>query len=181
MSTAGKPYHHGNLKEEVIRAGLAMLEEGGTEAVSIREAARRIGVSSAAVFRHFANRESVLAALATRGFESLAADLREARRSDDTPLQTMGVAYVGFALRQPGLFRLMFGGGLLSQDRYPDLRSASTTAFSLLEEVAGSRAGHSRDHAIARWARVHGLAHLALDGLLGEVGPERVRELLSND
>lgn len=176
---AGKRYHHGNLKEEVLEAGLAMLEEGGAAAVNIREAARRIGVSSAAVFRHFANREAILVAMATRGFEELASELRQARHSDGDPVKAMGVAYVAFALRHRGLFRLMFGSGLLNQDRNADLQVAAATAFSQLDDAAGSGAGRNRDEAIARWARVHGLAHLALDGLLGNVSSERIRRLLS--
>lgn len=179
MSTAGKRYHHGSLREAVIEAGLAMLEEGGSESVSIREAARRIGVSSAAVFRHFSNREAVLAVMAARGFQDLATHLENAQRSDDDPIKAMGVAYVGFALRHPGLFRLMFGSGLLNQVRYPDLQSQAANAFSFLDAAAGSGADLNRNAAISRWARVHGLAHLALDGLLEDASPERIRELLS--
>lgn len=179
MSTAARRYHHGNLREAVVEAGLAMLEEGGADTISIREAARRIGVSSAAVFRHFSNREAVLAAMAARGFAELATDLREAQQSDDDAIKAMGVAYVGFALRHPGLFRLMFGAGLLNRDRHSDLHSSSAAAFSLLDAAAGAGAGNSRDDAVARWARVHGLAHLALDGLLDDVSPERIRAVLS--
>ena len=178
VSTRTNGYHHGALKEAALAAGAEMLEGGGVEAVNVREAARRIGVSSAAIFRHFANREALLEALAARGFELLADELRNARSSADHPVEAMGVAYVGFALSHPGRFRLMFGSGLLNRERHPDLCDAAAAAFELLKSATGTAERHDGDEAVMRWARVHGLAHLALDGLLDDVTPERVSKLL---
>lgn len=155
-----------------------MLKHGGAEAISLREAARQAGVSSAAVFRHFANKEALLAALAARGFDLLADDLRKARGSAKHPLQAMGVAYVQFALRHSGQFRLMFSSNLLNQGRHPDLRDAAGTAFALLNSATTGDPDLAADEAVMRWARVHGLAHLALDGLLGDTTPERILQLL---
>lgn len=178
MSTRVKKYHHGALRGALLASGLAMIEEGGSEAVSLRHAARRTGVSSAAVFRHFDNKDTFLAALAAHGFEQLAGDLRGALRSIGSQLQYMGVAYVGFALRHPGWFRLMFGPVLAAREQHPELKEAAGTAFALLANATRAGGGEDADAAVMRWARVHGLAHLALDGLLDDPGPERIRRLL---
>src|SRR5216117_2127251 len=113
-------YHHGNLRTALLRAAGERLEKQGITALSLREAARRAGVSHNAPYRHFADREALLAALAAEGFAMLAERLR------GQPGREMGEAYVRFALEQPQRFRLMFGG-LLPIARYPELRSAAQT------------------------------------------------------
>src|SRR5690349_9700618 len=95
-------YHHGNLRPALLRAAGKMLEKQGPAGVSLREASRRAGVSHAAPYRHFADREALLAELAAEGFEMLAEALRGHAGRD------MGEAYVRFALEHPQRFRLMF-------------------------------------------------------------------------
>src|SRR6185503_17019443 len=95
-------YHHGELRPALLRAAAKVLEAEGREAVSLRDLARRAGVSHAAPYRHFADREALLAALAEEGFVLLAAEL------EGKPRREQAVAYVRFALANPGRFRLMF-------------------------------------------------------------------------
>src|SRR5919199_1636107 len=138
MSTSpGRGYHHGALKTALLDAADALLDEGGAGAVSLREAARRAGVSATAPYRHFADKEALLAALATRGFEQFGAALDEAARDASDPLAAMGLAYVRFALARPGRFRLMFGPGI-DRSRFPELQAAAVRAFERL--VAGVEA-----------------------------------------
>src|SRR5262245_57949686 len=131
MSTLDeKPYHHGNLKAELLAAASALLDEGGAGAVSLRAAARRAGVSATAPYRHFADKEVLLAAVAAEGFRAFGAALTAAA-SNPTPLAAMGLAYVRFALAHRGLFRLMFGPGIPDRDRHPELAAAADRAFAV--------------------------------------------------
>jgi AcrR family transcriptional regulator len=181
MSTSReRAYHHGALKAALLDAADALLDEGGAGAVSLREAARRAGVSATAPYRHFADKEALLAALATHGFEQFGAALDEAARDASDPLAAMGLAYVRFALARPGRFRLMFGPGI-DRSQFPELQAAAARAFERL--VAGVEANprpgrepdagrNARTGAIAAWALVHGLAQLFLDGMLPGQDPE---------
>jgi AcrR family transcriptional regulator len=182
MSTSpSRAYHHGALKTALLDAADALLDEGGAGAVSLREAARRAGVSATAPYRHFADKEALLAALATRGFEQFGAALEDAARDESDPLAAMGLAYVRFALARPGRFRLMFGPGISDRSRFPDLQAAAARAFGRLVACVeanprpGREPGAGRDarvRAIAAWALVHGLAQLFLDGMLPGHDPE---------
>src|SRR5262245_24493316 len=114
-------YHHGDLPPALLRAAGKILEKEGVGALSLRELARRAGVSHNAPYRHFPDRDSLLAALAAEGFVELRQELERQGGTD------AGVAYVRFALAHPQRFRLMFGGQV-SYDRYPDLRQAADAA-----------------------------------------------------
>src|SRR5690242_9953019 len=110
--TTSRPYHHGDLRRQLIAVGEEVLAERGIAALSLREVARRLGVSHNAPFKHFASREALLAAIAEEGFGDLTARLAGAMAVDD-PRQAMtgrALAYVTFALERPAVFRLMFGG-----------------------------------------------------------------------
>ena len=109
-------YHHGDLRAAVLQAAGEILETEGLSGLSLREAARRAGVSHNAPYRHFADRESLLAALAAEGFGLLAAAQREAAAK--IGLRGMGEAYVRFALAHPERFQLMFGG-VIEIGRHP--------------------------------------------------------------
>jgi AcrR family transcriptional regulator len=150
-------YHHGDLRSALLRAAAQILEKEGPGSLSLREAARRAGVSHAAPYRHFPDRDRLLADLAAEGFELLNAELRERSEGD------MGVGYLEFALAHPQRFRLMFGG-LLRFDDYPELRAAGEGRYKDLQEVFGSLGGDAPLAAAAAWALVHGLASLILDG-----------------
>ena len=162
MSTSKRrkrTYHHGDLRSATLQAALELLEKQGPDAVSLREVARRAGVSHNAPYRHFPTREALLAALAEQGFRDFAGRMQGAGGPG------MGEAYVGFALERPQLFRLMFGGTLaLGSD--PALASASGAAYAGLV-AAFRRRGDVADPelaAAAAWSMVHGLAQLILDG-----------------
>ncbi|CAO4174124.1 TetR/AcrR family transcriptional regulator [Methylorubrum populi] len=165
-------YHHGELREALIAAGLSILEEGGDPAtLGLREAARRAGVSAMAPYRHFPDKEALLAAVATVGFERLYAALEVADRAGEgrEALYAQGEAYVAFACTQPGLFRLMFGSRSCGA-RPETLVAASGAAYAVLADRVAALvpAARAADEALRSWALVHGMAALAIDGLLGE-------------
>lgn len=169
MSTSEKPYHHGDLRAALLDAADALLDQGGDGAVSLREAARMAGVSATAAYRHFADKEALLAALALRGFEAFGAAMQAAVAAGDVPPHVArGRAYLRFALARPGRFRLMFGPLLARAGEHPALLAASQAAFGALQANAGDR-----DAAIRSWGMVHGLAHLMLDRAIpGAEAPE---------
>jgi AcrR family transcriptional regulator len=164
-------YHHGNLRRALIDATVALLGEVGSDAFTLREAARRVGVDHRAAYRHFADREGLLAAVAEEGHIALVATLRAdlARAPADAParLLVMAVDYVKFAVASPGRYQVVMGASTYEQ--YPSTSAAIFSAFSLLrEEVAAgiSRgelvAGDATEMAAWFWSCIHGLAHLIL-------------------
>ncbi len=163
-------YHHGSLRTALVEAGLAVLSEGGDHAsLSLREAARRAGVSAMAPYRHFRDKEALLAAVATVGFERLAAVQLEADQSPD-PVEAVigqGVAYVAFACAEPALFRLMFGAGAVTKSG--DLAAAAQRSFRLLADRLAILAPPELAEAwtLRSWSLAHGLAALAVDNQLG--------------
>lgn len=164
MSTS-TPYHHGDLRATLLQAAGEMLEKQGLAALSLREVARRAGVSHNAPYRHFPDRESLLAALAAEGFQRFGEALEK------RPRREMGQAYVEFALEHPQRFRLMFGGVAPGSDQraYQGLLSS----FADLGEDAQYAAA-------AAWGLVHGLSHLLLDGhFAGRERKQFAREVLS--
>jgi AcrR family transcriptional regulator len=168
MSTS-KSYHHGNLRPALIQAALELLREGGTEALSLRAVARRAGVSAMAPYRHFPEKEALLAAVAVHGFDRLRAMLSAADADAADPrgaLVAQGVAYVSFACEDPALFRLMFGAA--KPRNYPELRTAGDAAYAVLAGRVATlcRESERDDVALTCWSVVHGLASLLVDGQL---------------
>ena len=151
-------YHHGNLRPVLMRAAARTLEKEGVDALSLRDLARRAGVSHNAPYRHFPDRESLLAAIAAEGFRELGEAMRERAGKE------MGEAYVRFALANPQRFRLMFGGALPAE-KYAELRAAASATYQGLV-AAFKDMPRPELAAAAAWALVHGLAHLKLDGHL---------------
>lgn len=144
-----------------------MLDEGGLERLSLREIARRAGVSPAAPYRHFAGLGELLAAVATDGFDELAEGLDAAWNEPAVdPLAALGRAYVRFARANPRLYRLMFGAGADASHDSP-LRQSGRAAFARLKAaIAQDRAldeRAARIAAVGAWSHVHGLAMLLLD------------------
>ncbi len=165
-------YHHGNLPATLLRAAGRTLEKRGIGALSLRETARRAGVSHNAPYRHFPDREALLAALAAEGFATLAERLR------GKPAREIGETYVRFALEQPQRFRLMFGG-VLPPGRYPELNGAAKGAYQALAE-AFRDLPRPELAAAAAWSLVHGLSHLLLDGHFASQDRDAfVREVLA--
>jgi AcrR family transcriptional regulator len=176
MSTAKTAYHHGDLRSACVSAALELLEEGGETALSLRAVARRAGVSPAAPYRHYQDREALVSAVAAVGYRELAERLGAAHPAPSTPeqLADVAVAYVQFALERPSLFRIMFGEPC---NRDNDERVAATEAVSLyLREIVARCFPQSNPEALAPalWALVHGFAFLFLDGKLDAPTPSAV-------
>ncbi|MFT4306087.1 MAG: TetR/AcrR family transcriptional regulator [Microbacterium sp.] len=181
--TARAGYHHGDLRGALMRAALEMLEVG--EPLSLRAAARRAGVSTGAPYRHFADREALESALAVHGLDELMRELAEGKEPPASAAEVgeLAVGYVRFALRRPGLFRLMFGQPCETQD---DERVRAADALHDYLEAVMARVFPQSDPvalATAGWSLAHGLAFLHLDGKLPAAGPaevdQRVRSTLA--
>ena len=165
-----RPYHRRNLPEALRAAARSILDEAGPDVVGLREASRRVGVSATAAYRHFANKEDLLASVAAEGFRELAAAM-ETGAIDGDPLHGVGLTYVDFALQKRGLFRLMFGTILVERAKYPELNAAASAVFDLLQRVAvGADEQPRGDNSagMAAWGLVHGLSSLFIDGLVPE-------------
>lgn len=163
----------GDLRQRILAASVALLETDGLAALSMREVARRAGVTHQAPYHHFADRESILAELVGDGFEALARRMeraggRAAKLGPRTALLEAGEAYVGFALEHPGVFRIMFRPEVCDLGRFPAAQAAGERAFESLGRLVRTVHG-AFDDALASmyWAQVHGLACLILDGGLG--------------
>jgi len=164
-------YHHGNLREALIKAALALIGAKGTAGFTIAEAARQAGVSPAAPYRHFRDADALLAEVALRGYERLAARLAQAwnsgRPNPFRAFEAMGRAYLAFAREEPAYYAAMFETRL-DLDSYPDLKSAGNRAFAVLREAADVLSatlpdGHrppSLMIALHIWAMSHGIASL---------------------
>jgi AcrR family transcriptional regulator len=169
-------YHHGDLRAALLRSAIELLEAGGESELSLRAVARRAGVSAAAPYRHYEDREALISAVAAIGYQDLAQRLTAAHPSPSTPdeLVSVAIAYVQFALDRPALFRIMFSEPC---DRDNDERIAATEAVSLYVKAIAERVFPGADTdalATAVWALVHGLAFLFLDGKLDAPTPEAV-------
>lgn len=160
------PYHHGELRAALVSAALELLEESNVESLSLRAVARRAGVSAMAPYRHYPDKEALLAAVAKTGFDGLrnVLDQADTRSSADTALLAQGVAYVQYAMAKPVLFRLMFGPP--RRGEHVDLRTSSETAFSVLVRRMTQQTAPAQlqPRILGYWSLVHGLAMLILDG-----------------
>jgi AcrR family transcriptional regulator len=178
MPASKATYHHGDLRAACVGAAMELLEESGETALSLRAVARRAGVSPAAPYRHYADREALVSAIAALGYRELAERLGAAHPAPATPdqLTSVAVAYVQFALERPALFRIMFGEPC---DRDNDDRAAATAAVTLYLREIVARVFPETDSeamATATWALVHGLAFLHLDGKLDASTPSAVAD-----
>jgi AcrR family transcriptional regulator len=174
-------YHHGDLRQSLIDAAIALMDEDGISELSLRQVARRVGVSHNAPYRHFEDKDALLAAVAEQGFQSLRAALEAAQQGilPNSPqrLEAIGMAYVNFALAYPAHYRLMFGDYRCNFSQYAGLAEAAQQSFMVLVNTirAGQAAGIFRaadplDMARVAWALVHGQSMLALDHKL-QVSP----------
>lgn len=199
MAKASRPnerprYHHGNLRRGLLDAALSLVEREGAQALTLRAAARRAGVSQAAPYRHFQNKEALLAAVAEEGFRAMTAAMqRAAAPHAGDPLgrlRARGMAYIDFATSHPAHFRVMFGRLPAKRSAHPGLKKAARETFELL--VAGIRdcqkagivrAGDPEELALCAWSATHGLSALVVDGrLAGRAGhlSELARIVTSN-
>jgi AcrR family transcriptional regulator len=170
-----RAYHHGDLKRALLEASLSLIREVGPSAFTLREVARRAGVSHNAPYRHFRDKEELLAAVAAEGFDRLTESMLKAAASGSGSLDRLrlsGRAYVQFALSHPQHFAVMFDAPRRF-DSYPETRAAGERAFgTLVRYIEDCQAegylpnGGWEALALFAWSMVHGVAKLALSGRL---------------
>ena len=170
-----KKYHHGDLKNALIQAGIAVLARDGVNALSLREVARQAGVSHAAPYAHFTDKQALIAAIITEGYKLLSAKLEKeiAAWQEDVHRQLVEVAwaYMQFAIQESDIFKIMFSGALEHEKDYPEFVTHSQYTFQLVVKVVANcqRAGILRDQppelmAVTVWGQVHGVISLIMMG-----------------
>jgi AcrR family transcriptional regulator len=178
MPTSSGSYHHGDLPAALLRAAMELLEEGGAAELSLRAVARRAGVSTAAPYRHYADRTALLSAIAAVGYRELAAHLAAVHAAPSTPgdLAAIAVAYVRFALDRPGLFRVMFAEPC--DPSTPERVAAADAITEYLKGIVRHAFPDADPEGISNavWALAHGLAFLHLDGKFDAPTPEAVAD-----
>ncbi|WP_369259993.1 TetR/AcrR family transcriptional regulator [Streptomyces sp. R35] len=181
-SGSARPYHHGDLRRAILSAALDVITAEGPSALSLRDLARRAGVSHAAPAHHFKDRTGLLTVIAAEGYELLAAALDAA---DD--LRDAGVRYVRFAREHPAHFQVMFSPELLRENDL-ELATARTLAGERLRTAvsalpAEGRGPDTRLAGVAAWSLAHGFATLLLshnlDGQVGDEDPDEVFHALT--
>lgn len=178
-------YHHGDLKRALTTAALSLVAERGPKGFTLTEAARRAGVSTAAPYRHFADKADLLATVAEQGFLELHTALTAAADAASESLDKLvaiGRAYVRWAVTHPDHYRVMFGADTKKID-HPSLARAAGQAFDNLlaaitrcQDDGKMRGGEPLDIAGPLWSLVHGIASLAIDGELRNVGVDQEPE-----
>jgi AcrR family transcriptional regulator len=168
---AAGTYHHGDLRAALLEGAVELIREAGADGLTLREVARRAGVSHTAPYRHFRDKEDLTAGIAEEGFAILTRDMARAADAKGTPRKRLvlgGRAYVAFALKRPEHFKVMFATDLDAK-RHPDARKAADTAFAGLvalvtacQEAGQLRGGPPLTLARIAWSQVHGIASLAI-------------------
>lgn len=184
-----KPYHHGELRQALVDAARALVHERGASGFSLSDACRRAGVSTAAPYRHFADKHEILSEVAAQGFIDLTQRTRaEAERhplGSTNRIVALGRVYFSFATSEPALFRMMLGqeAGLQKHDR---LAASGQECFGyVVQEVvsfcnANHIEGDAQMIALQLWTIVHGAASLSIDGGYAKVAPDmNVEELIT--
>lgn len=181
-------YHHGNLREALVEAALELIAAKGPASFTVAEAARLAGVSPAAPYRHFRDADALLAEVALRGFDRLAARLAQAwnggRPEPVRAFEDMGAAYLRFARDEPAFYAAMFHSRL-STEAHPDLLAASDRAFGVMREAAYQLAAGLPQGkrppglmiALHIWAIAHGIASMAV----GETPSRRKLPMAAED
>ena len=175
-----KPYHHGDLHEQILCAACELLEENNIASLSLRAVAKKVGVSHTAPYRHFKDKESLLAGIASLGYDELSAQLTDAVKSHPgdpaAQLQEAGHRYLQLALNRPQCTQLMYSGILPCDDTYPELKASGDTALdglkTIIEEGQAQgvfRKGDIELLALTAWSGIHGLTLLAIGGNLPDI------------
>ncbi len=181
-TTAAKPYHHGDLRRALIDEALRTIQTDGVEHLALRTLGDRLGVSRSALYRHFADKQSLLAAVGREGFRMLRQAIGDAwdeKGRGRAGFQAMSKAYVQFAVAHPSHYRVMFGGFVESAAKDDQFLAEAKAAFQVVVDaiVEQQSAGELRpDDPVLMgrfvWAMVHGTAMLLIDGQLPD-GPRR--------
>ncbi len=180
-----KNYHHGDLKNALIKAGIQILSKEGLGGLSLRRVAKKAGVSHTAPYAHFADKQALIAAISTQGYHLLYEQLTSAVETNHGNPQNMlvevGWAYVRFALKDPELFKVMFSGVIEQEKDYPDFREISQKNFQLLVglvktyQETGLLAPEPADLVAVRlWSLVHGFIMLLLEGQISHTLLDRM-------
>ena len=170
-----KNYHHGDLKNALIKAGVEILAKDGVIGLSLRKVAARAGVSHTAPYSHFVDKQALIAAISTEGFrqlyERMSAVAEEYKTKPSMQLMEVGRAYVQFALDDRDRFKVMFSGILEKEKIYPEFVTESQRNFQLVKMVVEAnqaagvlRSGPSDLVALSAWAIIHGFSMLLLEG-----------------
>ncbi len=184
MATAKARYHHGNLHSALIEEALGIIMETGPKGLSIREVARRAGVSHAAPYRHFTDKNDLIVAVVERGFELMQQTMLEQKAAAEadpiSQFAASGLAYVEFALAYPTYYRVMFSGDLISTDGHVTLQHTSSEALSEMakdiqtaQDIGIVREGDAMAQAIAIWSTMHGFVSLMNDNRISHLVDER--------
>jgi AcrR family transcriptional regulator len=186
-----KTYHHGNLKEALISAGLEILSEQGIEGLSLRNVAKKIGVSHTASYNHFPDKQALLAAISTAGHEQLHQILldtfEKTKHSSSHIISEIAWTYLQFALDNPAIFKLMFSGALEEERDHPEYVEISQKSIVLFEDmiVFSQNKGQLPEGkveiiAIKLWSLVHGFTYLMLENQfpLEYLQGQELREML---
>lgn len=179
-------YHHGDLRRALLDEALRTIQAHGANHLTLRAVGGRLGVSRSALYRHFADKQALLAAAACEGFRMLrqaVADAWEHNGHGRTGFEAMAKAYVQFAVAHPSHYRVMFGGFIESATKDEDLMGEARAAFQVLVDAIVDQQNNGlirRDDPvlIARftWALVHGISMLVIDGQLRETGQREAVE-----
>jgi len=170
-----KKYHHGDLKNALIKAGVEILAKEGVDGLSLRKVAQHAGVSHSAPYAHFPDKQSLIAAISTEGFNQLYAELEAAispyKKNPKKQLIEGAKAYVRFAEKNTDTFKIMFSGVLEKEKDYPSFVEISSKTFKLVVDViqacqdAGILPTAPADlMAVSVWGQIHGVLSLALEG-----------------
>ena len=170
-----KSYHHGDLKNALIKAGVEILAKEGVSGLSLRKVAQKAGVSHTAPYSHFADKQALIAAISTEGFRQLykrvSAVIDEYQTKPSTQLVEVAWAYVQFAMDDPDRFKVMFSGVLEKEKEYPEFVAESQRSFQLVKMIVEAnqtsgklRSGSSGLAALSVWGIIHGFVMLLLEG-----------------
>ncbi len=186
-----KTYHHGDLKNALIKAGVEILAKDGVSGLSLRKVAMKAGVSHAAPYAHFADKQALIAAISTEGFrqlyERVSGVAEEYQNQPEKQLVEAAWAYVQFAMDDPDRFKVMFSGVLEKEKEYPDFVTESQRNFQLVKmivevnQASGRlRSGDSALVALSAWGIIHGFILLLLEGQISHAVLEKMslRELV---
>ena len=172
---AATPYHHGDLKNALIKTGTEFLASEGLGGLSLRKVAKQAGVSHAAPYAHFKDKQALIAAISTEGFKQLHSQIETVKKTYQANPETLLIetawAYVQFALNEPDRFKLMFSSVLEKEKEYPDFVEISQKNFRQLVDIVeicqGAnilKSGDSELIALSVWGTVHGFVSLLLEG-----------------
>ncbi|MGD0708896.1 MAG: TetR/AcrR family transcriptional regulator [Anaerolineaceae bacterium] len=186
-----KKYHHGDLKNALIKAGVDILAEEGVGGLSLRKVARKAGVSHAAPYAHFADKQALIAAISTEGFRILDeqfSSIREKYQADPKrQLVEAAWTYVWFAQTDPAHFRVTFSSAVEQEKNYPALVEMTVKSFGQVVQIVGAcqaagllRPGPLDLLAVSVWSVVHGFASLLIEGQISHTILDRmtIREML---